>query len=71
MGDVPVHVPVVPVSVWPTTVDPDTVGSDVFFGALDVVTVEVAAESALVWPAPLVAVTRIRSRKPASALAIL
>src|SRR5439155_23849 len=69
IGAVPDQVPFVPVSVWPTTSEPETTGSLVFFGALDATTVEVAEESALAWPAPFVAVTRTRRRKPTSPLA--
>ena len=66
IGGVPVHVPFVPVSVCPTTREPEATGSDVFLGALDATMVDVADESALAWPAPFVAVRRARSRKPTS-----
>jgi phage tail sheath gpL-like len=46
-------------------------GSAVFFGWLAATIAGVAEESALAWPAPFVAVTRDRSRKPASPLGTL
>ena len=71
IGAVPVHVPFVPVKVWPTTSEPEITGSTVFFGAADGTTADVAEESALAWPAPFVAVTRMRKRNPTSLLASL
>ena len=68
IGEVPVQLPFDPVSACPWTAEPEIVGSAVFFGADAVVTVEVALDSALSWPAPFVAVTRTRRRDPTSEL---
>jgi hypothetical protein len=68
IGAVPVHVPLVPVSVCPTTSEPEMTGSIVFFGWLADATVEVDEESALAWPTAFVAVTRARKREPTSLL---
>ena len=69
IGVVPVHVPVVPVSLCPTVGVPEMDGSAVFVGAplLSSVTTAVASERAEAEPSLFDAVTRMRSLAPTSA----
>ena len=68
IGVVPDHVPGDAVSVWPCCAVPDTVGGDVFAGAVALAaTTAVWAESAVALPAEFEAVTWTRSVEPTSA----
>ncbi len=66
MIDVPSQVPVVVVSVDPSTAEPEMNGSAVFTGVVWAVTRAVGADCAFAEPSPLVAVTSTRSVEPTS-----
>ena len=67
IGCVPVHVPGLAISGWPTCGVPETAGGEVYAGgALADCTTAVAAEKSLVLPAGLVAVTSMRRVVPTS-----
>jgi hypothetical protein len=66
IGVVPVQVPLVPLSVWPSCAVPEMVGSDVLTGGVGATTA-VCALVALELPAELVPVTRKRIVEPTSA----
>ncbi len=63
---VPVHVPWLAVSVWPTAAWPLIVGGWVLGGPCAAVTAAVAFEAAVFGPSAFAAVTRNRNRNPTS-----